>query len=290
VRGGLVEGSSAHDNGAVARAPEGPVGIWAYDSTGIVMQHNVSYRNHTAGPHDGGGFDFDQNVSSSVLQYNLSYGNDGPGFMFYSAEDNGAHRGNTIRYNVSSDDGRRLSAYGGISLAGHVRDADVYHNTVIASATSRANAPAVRVKGIHTGVAIRNNVFVATDTGLVAAYAYRPDEVVFQGNVYFVRSGRWAVGWGGTVHRTLARWRAVTGQERVGTADAGMAADPRLGSAGATVARPDDAFVPQAGSPVIGRALDLRALFGTDRGTVDYLGRPVAAPASVGAVEAFPVR
>ncbi len=285
VRDGLIERSSAHDNGSLAKAPEGPVGIWAYDSTRVVIQKNISYRNHTAGRYDGGGFDFDQNVSASVLQYNYSHDNDGAGYMFYSAEDNGAHRGNTIRYNVSSDDGRRLSIYGGISLAGYVHDVEVYHNTVIARTSGTASAPAIRVRGEHTGVAVRNNVLVSDGTALVLAAPYPPDQVRFQGNLYFARSGPWAVGWGATVHSSLPSWRAGTGQERVAASDSGITADPRLGTT--DVGGTDGSFVPRADSPVIGRALDLKALFGTDPGTVDYLGRPVTGPTAVGAVEPF---
>ena len=170
-------------------------------------------------------------------------------------------------------------------LSGYVRDAEVYHNTVIASASGAVRAPAVRVKGMHTGVALRNNLFVSTDTGLVASRAYRPSEVVFQGNVYFARSGKWAIGWGDKVHSTLGSWRAATGQERVGPAVSGIAADPRLGVAGVPKLGPDSAYVPRAGSPAIGRALDLRTLFGTDPGETDFLGQPVDGPAAVGAVQ-----
>ncbi|MCW0214275.1 MAG: right-handed parallel beta-helix repeat-containing protein [Pseudonocardia sp.] len=104
VRGGSVSRSVAHDNGGSGGAGEGPVGIWAYDSTGIVIEHNLSYRNRTATLTDGGGFALDQNTADSVLQYNLFYDNHGPGSLVHTGQDNDAHHGSTVRFNVSSGD------------------------------------------------------------------------------------------------------------------------------------------------------------------------------------------
>jgi hypothetical protein len=55
VRRGLVEQCRFFDNGASSTATQGPLGVWAYDSTGVVIQRNASYRNRTAAT-DGGGF------------------------------------------------------------------------------------------------------------------------------------------------------------------------------------------------------------------------------------------
>ncbi|MER7538801.1 hypothetical protein ABTX77_29030 [Streptomyces sp. NPDC097704] len=80
-----VVGPVAHDNGtrSATDAEEGPEGIWVYDSSHVVLEHNKSYRNRTGSRVDGGGFGLDDNVSSSVMQYNLAYGDDGPGFLVY---------------------------------------------------------------------------------------------------------------------------------------------------------------------------------------------------------------
>jgi len=284
---GLIERSSAHDNGSVADAPEGPVGIWAYDSTSLVVQHNASYHNHTAGRLDGSGFDLDQNVTSSTVQYNLSYGNDGAGYMLYSGNKAGGHSGNTVRFNISSNDGRKLTRYGGISLDGIVSNAQIYHNTVIASANSVANAPAVRVKGVLSGITIRNNIFIADGVGLVASFEYSPAEVTFQGNNYHARSGPWGIGWGRAVHSNLASWRAATGQERVGSRNSGFAVDPQLAGGAELGPEAGRAVVPRVGSAVAGKALDLRGLFGIDPGPADYFGRPLSG-AVLGAAQPQP--
>ncbi len=64
VRGATVENSEAFANGgANGSTTEGPIGMWAYDSTRIVMAHDVSHGNMSANVHDGGGFGLDREVA-----------------------------------------------------------------------------------------------------------------------------------------------------------------------------------------------------------------------------------
>ena len=110
VKGGMIERSVAYDNGWLCDANEGPVGIWTYDSYGVVIQHNELYRNRTNGPADGGDFDLDQNTRNALVQYNYSHDNYGPGYLFSHSPNTFSHSGNTVRYNISENDGRRNSA------------------------------------------------------------------------------------------------------------------------------------------------------------------------------------
>src|SRR5205823_2348322 len=119
VNGGVIERSVAHDNGRLCRAGRGPAGLWTYDSTNVTIQRNESYNNRTGGAVDGNGFNLDQNVSDSVLQYNYTHGNDGSGYLMYSSFANGAHNRDTIRYNISQGDGRKNS-FAGIRIGGYV--------------------------------------------------------------------------------------------------------------------------------------------------------------------------
>ncbi|MGY0002286.1 right-handed parallel beta-helix repeat-containing protein [Micromonospora sp. I033] len=292
VRGGRIERSSAHDNGWSASAPEGPVGIWTWDSTAVVMERNVSYRNHTGGQKDGGGFDMDQNVSSSVLQYNLSYENDGAGYLLYSGQPNAAHTDNVVRFNVSINDARKLSEYAGIHLAGSVNDAEVYHNTVVMEATGPA-AAAVRLQRFFEGlsdVVLRNNLIVSGGTDLVRADDFSTADVLMQGNNFFAESGTWAVSWAGASYADLDAWAAATGQERLGARVRGSSADPRFVSAGrsGSAAQRAEALTPRGDSPLAGRALDLRSRFDVDPGPVDFLGRPLVGAGTVGAIQPAP--
>src|SRR5438067_2527741 len=45
VNGGTIERSVAHDNGWLSDAGNGPIGIWAFNSTQVTLQFNESYHN-----------------------------------------------------------------------------------------------------------------------------------------------------------------------------------------------------------------------------------------------------
>lgn len=174
VRDAKVMRSVAHDNGArsSAAADEGPEGIWVYDSTQVVLENNTAYRNRTGSRVDGGGFGLDNNVSSSVMQYNLAYDNDGPGFLIYSGQATGAHKNNIVRFNMSWDDARKLPEYGGIVAYGsRLKNLDIYHNTVVMRTeeltsvdSSGIRPPALRLHDGMRGVRVYNNI-LATDGG-----------------------------------------------------------------------------------------------------------------------------
>ncbi len=292
VRDGSVKHSTAHHNGAesAADAPEGPEGIWTYDSTGVVIAHNAAYLNRSGGPTDGGGFGLDNNVSRSSLRYNLSFGNDGPGYLIYTSRKNAAHTGNVVAFNISSYDVRERPhpGYGGVTVAGRVHDLHVHHNTVVGNADGRNRAPALILGPGLSKVRVRNNVLVTDGAPLVKASAPRsPRAVLLQGNDYFVTDGPWALSWGSHDYGSLSAWRAATGQERLRGAATGMSADPRLTGGTEPLERVGDAegFVPAADSPLPGAALPLRLLFGVDRGPVDHFGRPLGFVAAIGAAE-----
>ncbi|MFD3656766.1 right-handed parallel beta-helix repeat-containing protein [Streptomyces sp. NPDC058620] len=275
IRNGRVYQSVAHDNGAKSsvKAVEGPEGIWAYDSTALVIENNISYANRTGSRSDGGGFGLDNNVSSSVLQYNLSYRNDGPGYLVYSAADNRAQKDNTVRFNFSGDDARKLSLYGGIVAYGtRISGLDIYHNTVVQKANGVVKAPALRLQEGLTGAVVRNNIFVTDGSALVeSSSAYEPAEVRFQGNTYF-SSGDWSVEWGQGTYDRLGLWRAAADQERLGSKGTGTDKDPCLEGLAVPITDVDGtaAMVPECSAGVAG-AVDLKAL-GVDPGPVDYFG------------------
>src|SRR5262249_50108761 len=165
VDGGLIDGCTAFGNGGLCRAKSGgPVGIWAWSSRKLVIQHCVSIRNRTGGKYDGGGFDFDGGVSESVLQYNYSAENDGAGFLVF---DFGAApfrlADNVIRFNISENDGRK-NGYGGIhvdSVGQPVERLSAYHNTVFVGPSKGKDQPLAAFihKTKHTR--FHNNLFIA---------------------------------------------------------------------------------------------------------------------------------
>ncbi|WP_169812555.1 right-handed parallel beta-helix repeat-containing protein [Nocardia acidivorans] len=219
VSGGRVVGSVAYENGAHSLAPEGPYGIWTYDSTGVVIERNISHHNQT-GAADGGGFDLDQNTSNCVLQHNLSYSNDGPGYLLFSNVANRANTGNVIRFNSSVDDGRRGDFYGGITIMGGlsgpasatgVFDAQVYGNTVTVCRSAAKTPPAVRITGTLGGIMVHDNVFTARDDAeLVSAENFTMAGIMLRDNAYHSPSP--VVGWAGGRFTTVADWHSATGQ------------------------------------------------------------------------------
>ncbi len=237
VDDGAIEDSVAHDNGGANTAGEGPVGIWAYDSSRVVIQSNESYANRTGSAADGGGFDLDQNVVDSVLQYNYSHDNDGPGYLLAHRYDTGGHHGNVVRYNVSQDDARKGGG-GAFAVWGEVRDADVYHNVVYATPPPRGSSPAVTVTNagapgaeVH-GVRFTNNVFlVGGGVGLVEVGAWQvatATDLRFEGNDWWGSGGPTRFTWAGTTYLSLGDWRTATGQEQSGGTPIGFTVDPGM--------------------------------------------------------------
>jgi hypothetical protein len=280
VTSGSITWSTASDNGGQGGASEGPAGIWAYDSTGIDIAHDLSYGNHTRNRIDGNGFGLDQNTSDSVLQDNFSYGNDGTGYLVYSRYRNGGQHDNVVRDNISSGDARDGNPeYGGVTVIGWVRNAVVYQNTVVMTSAPAGQPPLLRLGPVVLGVSVRDNLFTTDADPLVAASSALPSSaVLLQGNDYYSADGAWSILWGQTVYDSLTTWRAGTGQETMGGGPTGLAADPLLTGPvlGLSARTPRDpgiaaAFTPRAGSPLIGSGLGLSG-FGIRPPASDYAG------------------
>ena len=222
VNGGTIEWSVAYRNGARNTAVGGPVGIWTYDSSRVLIQHNESHSNRTASTADGGGFDLDQNVSESILQYNYSHDNDGAGYLLAHQPNTSAHRGNIVRYNLSENDGQKNS-YGAIELWGRMSGARIHHNTVRVTRPATGRPSAVRVwnGGVEdrraSDVIIHDNVLTTT-TGLplveITPTQSNSANVKFERNQYDASGAPFVILWNGAAYGSVAAWR-VTGQETV---------------------------------------------------------------------------
>ncbi len=229
VRGAVVDRSRANENGDLCNAPEGPVGIWTYDSDSVTIQRSIADSNRTGGRADGDGFDLDQNVSNSVLQNNLSFHNDGAGFLIYTAQDNGAHHDNVVRYNASVGNGRRLGWLGEITVWGPLTRIAVDHNTVIARSYYGQKPPALRLQTGISAATITNNVLESDGAGaLVQAEGLTAGAVALRRNDYFAAGRPWLISWNSQSHTSLTAFRAGTAQERLGRLATGTTVDPRL--------------------------------------------------------------
>jgi hypothetical protein len=98
-------------------------GIWPFEATNTVIQHNEV--SHTHGVQDGQGLDADHVSSYTVMQYNYSHDNEG-GFMLII---NGfPHTAPTVRYNISQNDADKTFEFARGTAAG-----TMIHNNTISS-------------------------------------------------------------------------------------------------------------------------------------------------------------
>ncbi len=294
VQGGRIEWSTSDSNGGAGGATtQGPTGIWTYDSTDVVIEHSFSYQTETWNHSDGNGFGLDQNTSDSIMQYDLSYGNFGSGFLVYTGLANGHQRNNVVRYNISSTDSRDEGIQnGGIKVSGPVSDVNVSQNTAVMTYGSKSSNPALRIGAGVTGITARNNIFVTQSRPIIAvAQALSPATATLQGNDYFSTGKTWSIQWGPRTYGSLASWRAATAEETAAHQETGFSVNPEmigpLQGLSAEVAagqpKAGDGFSLAAGSPLLGAGLDL-AVPGLDPVSLNYAGeRQSALHPNVGA-------
>lgn len=163
--GALVEGNEASHNGALADAPEGPIGIWTHDSRDVVIRDNVSHHNQTQWT-DGGGFGVDISTTDTLVERNLSHDNAGSGFLVYTRA-GGLPTGRvTVRYNASVGDAwhdqlpAAMSVLGGLTSTDpgtFVHDIHVHHNTVIPFDGTESTA--LLLMGTVENLTVHHNIF-----------------------------------------------------------------------------------------------------------------------------------
>lgn len=291
VGGGVIEYCEAFNNGwDMPWTGNGPVGIWIWDCTDFIIQHCIAHDNRTNPlAADGGGFDFDGGVSNSIMQYNLSYNNEGCGFGLYEFGAAKAWQNNIIRYNISQDDGIINGGAVGIWKAdnrGSMSHCEIYNNTFF---NSTENGPIIWLYDHYPGFNFRNNIFVYNGTFLDEKQQLEGE--VFQGNIYWNLAGGLGIG----TYHTIEEWAAATGKEMVNEKLAGRFIDPQLNQPGkVTLTDPGNMdaihlpeYAPVTGSPVIDAGLNLRELFDLDPGKKDILGTPIPSGQAfdIGAVE-----
>ncbi len=286
VDGALIERSVARANGASNTAVGGPVGIWAWDCNSVTMQFNESFANRTNSTADGGGFDFDGGMTNSVMQFNYSHDNYGAGLLLAQFPGARPFGGNTVRYNISQNDGRRNS-YGALMLwsdgLNEIRDSHVYDNTLFVSP-----APTGTPRGIHIAphstraVSIRNNLVVTTGGIALIDVAADQQSLAIEGNAYWPSGATATYRSAGSAFTSLPAFRAASPFESLDGLPTGFEVDPMLVAPGLAPTIDDpallaglDAYRLREGSPLIDRGLDLRTRFAIDPGATDFYGTPI---------------
>jgi hypothetical protein len=164
VTNGLIEYCEAMNNGwDMPREGNGPVGIWAYMSDSIVIQHCYSHHNKTSPKgKDGGGFDFDGGITNSIMQYNLSAYNEGGGYGMFQYAGATEWSKNIVRYNISYNDGTKNGKCGIFMwcdpAATPMKQLKAYNNTVVNNQGFGVNFE----PGNYLDFEFGNNIFVLT--------------------------------------------------------------------------------------------------------------------------------
>ena len=272
VDGAAIRNSIAHSNGIAAG--KGNVGIWAWHSNDVTIEHNRAFGNRSPLGGDGGGFDIDGGVTNSVVQFNASQDNDGAGFLL--AEFSGANpmQQNVFRYNLSLNDG--VDQYGAFTIWGADSDSiastAIFHNNT--AIVDKSIAPDSRgtvwfVNSNHDDIDLINNLFVALNGAALIDGDTSLERAQFTNNAYWTGGGPIRIG--ETTFDSIAGWAAASQQETMNEEFIGVEADPNFGSFGVYVPLPPSLLI-DAGLPPDGEAWP--DWFG-GLGSVDYYGTPV---------------
>jgi hypothetical protein len=185
----------------------GPVGIWAWDSNRVVIEHCESHNNRSK-TRDGGGFDLDGGVTNSVLRFNRSHDNAGAGFMIYQFSGARPCFGNRVHNNVSANDGR--TNLGGLFAGGGIQGAQFSNNRVLITPRSTdtyGDAFGAGTDDVDNGTVIfRDNRIVTRGGALLLRVMDGPGTVLLQRNA-LQALGAFALLWRGVRHDSLDAWQ-----------------------------------------------------------------------------------
>lgn len=155
--GAIMEHNEVYRTGLVAVSN----GMWFYDSDSCFIQHNIGHHCKAAFDKDGAPFSIDNMCTNSVIQFNYSYENEGPGYMLFGHNENGGS-GCVIQHNISyNDHTNSVSAgIGSISLVSTVTNAEVRDNVVIAGPATGSVLGHRNWDGYPLDVKYTNNLFI----------------------------------------------------------------------------------------------------------------------------------
>ena len=274
----LIDHCTATNNGwDMPRIGNGPVGIWAYESSYVTIQYCISYRNRTSkGGKDGGGFDLDGGVTNSVIQYCLSYENEGAGYGLFQYAGASLWNNDTVRYCISINDATTTEGSGGIFVwngtpdSVQLADCFVYNNLVYST-----HAPAVQFEPMSKNKNFNffNNIFIGNGD-----IVHGPNSGErFLGNIWWKASSE--ISFKG--FRSFDEWVSKTGQEKLEGKVLGKQIDPLIkGPFTTTITDPYQlhsltAFSLNPQSPIKDQGLDLLTLFKIKYPAFDFFGNPI---------------
>jgi hypothetical protein len=279
----LIDHCTATNNGwDMPRIGNGPVGIWTWESNRVTIQYCISYYNKTSkNAKDGGGFDLDGGVTNSIIQYCLSYGNQGAGYGLFQYSGASDWANNIVRYCVSINDATTTKGSGsffiwnGSSVPGQLANCQIYNNVAYNSV-----APVISYESAssHEKFTFCNNIFIGSGNVISG----HNEGSLFIGNIW----------WGSgkslkfMEFSNLNEWSKKTGQEMLDGKAAGIQTDPLLKGPFLTdITDPYKlntlvGYTLQPGSPLRNRGIDIKKYFGIKEEITDFYNNPV--PSGIG--------
>lgn len=228
----IIEYCVATNNGwDMPRIGNGPVGIWCYEADSVTMRYCISYSNKTAkGADDGGGFDLDGGVTNSLIEYCLSYNNQGSAFGIFQYAGASPWHGNIIRNNISENDGEVSAAHAAAYIWNSSGDAEQFSNLAFYdNIVYNAKGTAIhyadkqnRRKAFH----FYNNVFVAKDELIKGEVS----SDIFSGNTWWSLASRFNA----DGIKDFRAWALKTGKEQKNGKITGKNIRPLFKNAGNT--------------------------------------------------------
>ena len=266
-----IEYCAATNNGwDMPRIGNGPVGIWAYEADSVIIQDCLSYRNKTSvGGADGGGFDLDGGVTNSIVQYCLSFENQGAGYCIFQYLYASPWHDNVFRYNISENDGSVSDARAGVHIWNSSRDPNQFYNCLFYNNTIyNAKGAAISYSELSERKDFKffNNIFVGEDS-LIKGHK----------NFDIYSANDW---WSLTEKFNIDRiydfkaWAEQSGKEMMSGKIIGLNMNPSFKNPGsATITsslKSFDGYKAPPNSPLKNSGLDLYKLYGIKTGNTDF--------------------
>jgi hypothetical protein len=277
----MIEYCTSTNNGwDMPRIGNGPVGIWAYEADSVTIQHCLSYRNKTSeGGADGGGYDLDGGVTNSIVQYCLSYENQGAGYCIFQYLYASPWHDNIFRFNVSENDGLVSDAKAGVHIWNSSRDSNQFYNCLFYNNTIYNNKNAAisySELSEHRNFTLCNNIFVAADS-LLKGMRYKAD--VYLGNDWWSISKKFDAENNTNFNAWMQQNKLEIWNEKI----IGFNIDPQFRKTGnATIISADslklfmDCQLPQ-NSLLRSNGIDLKKIFFIDNGGIDFFSNHIDA-------------
>ena len=274
----LIEYCTATNNGwDMPRKGNGPVGIWCYEADSVIIQHCISYRNKTSvGSDDGGGFDLDGGVKHSIIQYCLSYENQGSAFGIFQYDGASQWSDNTIRYNISENDGAISTAHSSIYIWNNSKESAqfancLFYNNIIYN--TKGVAIHYSDESNRKSFKFYNNIFVAQDSLITG----KMENDCFVGNDWWCISTQFNM----DGNNDFVNWALKGRKELINGEIIGYNIDPQFSDpAHSMVVDPQKLkqfinYKSIGSSPLQNGGVNLKVILGIDTGDINFNGKSI---------------